>query len=309
MNNIISKVQDFYASHSCFSDPRKYSYLLDSLPSDISELVDIVQGVIFHKNLDKMYGVNLSEIRKQEANFRFVYKQLEQIQKLDINPLNISQQLEKRLVGTCRDFSVFLCSLLRHKGIPARARCGFGTYFTPGQNEDHWICEYWNADEKRWIMVDAQLDKFQCKTFKINFNPLDIPEGLFLTAGKAWQMCRMENVDPDKFGIFDMHGLWIIRGNIIRDLASLNKMELLPWDCWGLIEENDNNLSDDDFKLLDKVALLTLSDESSFSEILSIYKTNKGLDVPAVISSYIIVEDRFQKVDIAQDCASVFLQN
>jgi hypothetical protein len=50
--------------------------------------------------------------------------------------------------------------MLQSQGKPARARCGFGRYFKAGWYEDHWICEYWNDEQGRWIMVDAQLDDF-----------------------------------------------------------------------------------------------------------------------------------------------------
>jgi hypothetical protein len=48
---------------------------------------------------------------------------------------------------------------IKDEGIPARARCGFGAYFNPPYFEDHWVCEYWNADEERWILVDPQFDE------------------------------------------------------------------------------------------------------------------------------------------------------
>jgi hypothetical protein len=51
----------------------------------------------------------------------------------------------------------------------------------------------------------------------------------FITAGKAWQMCRSGKADPDKFGIFDMHGLRFIWGDVVRDFLALNKVETLPW--------------------------------------------------------------------------------
>jgi len=41
-------------------------------------------------------------------------------------------------------------------------------------------------------------------------------------------MCRAGKENPDLFGILNMHGLWFIAGNVIRDLLSLNKTELLP---------------------------------------------------------------------------------
>jgi len=44
----------------------------------------------------------------------------------------------------------------------ARSRCGFATYFAdPGTCEDHWICEYWDSAQKRWVKVDPQIDPFQ----------------------------------------------------------------------------------------------------------------------------------------------------
>jgi hypothetical protein len=34
---------------------------------------------------------------------------------------------------------------------------------------------------------------------------------------------RYGETDPQKFGIFDMHGLYFIRGNLIHDMAALKK--------------------------------------------------------------------------------------
>nr|WP_246715041.1 hypothetical protein [Rhizobium sp. BK196] len=33
-----------------------------------------------------------------------------------------------------------LCAFLRNKGIPARVRCGFASYFS-AEWEHHWLCE------------------------------------------------------------------------------------------------------------------------------------------------------------------------
>ncbi|MCA2211786.1 transglutaminase-like domain-containing protein [Wangella sp. NEAU-J3] len=45
--------------------------------------------------------------------------------------------------STCRHFAVLACALLRHRGIPARARCGFATYFQPGKGLDHTSGDGW----------------------------------------------------------------------------------------------------------------------------------------------------------------------
>ena len=71
------------------------------------------------------------------------------------------------------------------------------------------------------------------KFFNLQFDPADQPPGEFLTGSEAWLRCRAGQEDPDEFGIFDEHGLWFIFGDLLLDLAALNKTELLPWDSRG----------------------------------------------------------------------------
>ena len=132
----------YYSTPGIMTDPGEYRHLFDGLPTDIPALCEIVQGLIFHPHWAEMYGVELTEERQQETNLRKVTRQLVRLMELDGSPLTVARPLEKRIVGTCRDFSTFLTALLRHQGVPARARCGFGTYFTPGKSEDHWTCQY-----------------------------------------------------------------------------------------------------------------------------------------------------------------------
>jgi len=82
-----------------------------------------------------------------------------------------------------------------------------------------------------------------------------------------------------------MRGMWFIRGNLIRDLAALNKVELLPWDGWGLIDQELENISQGELILLDEIATIT-SDEIDFLAVRELYKTNQSLEVPPIIKSY-----------------------
>jgi hypothetical protein len=281
--------QKYYSCHGLMTDPEEYGFLFDDLPTKISELCETVQGLLIHIFWADRLGFKLSKKRKLEVNIRSIARKLENIQKMNDSPLTLIRPLEERVVGNCRDFATMLCAMLRHKGVPARARCGFGTYFESDQYMDHWICEYWKANEQRWVMVDSQLDRFQRQTLQIKFDPCDLPSGQFLCAGKAWQLCRDGKTDPDRFGIFDFHGMGFIMGNLLRDLASLNKIELLPWDCWGLsarAREGERTLSEKEKTLLDSVAALTLSDNSVFQKIRSTYESNPELRVPRLIKSY-----------------------
>jgi hypothetical protein len=50
-----------------------------------------------------------------------------------------------------------------------------------------------------------------------------------------------------------------VQGNVIRDLASLNRVETLPRDEWGLIPIHYDKLDEADVKLLDDVAAVSAS--------------------------------------------------
>jgi len=274
-NMALQTIQQYYTQTGLLSNAGKYAPHLEDLPEDLGELCRIVQGLMVHIFWASRYGLNLSEERKSEVQIRSIPRKLDRLFELDDHPLNQPRSLEKKLVGNCRDFSLFMVSILQHQGVPARARCGFGTYFRPNHYEDHWICEYWNSSAERWVMIDAQLDPFQCEKLKIGFDPLDLPDGAFITGGYAWRMCRSGLEDANKFGIFDMKGLWFIQGDLIRDFLALNKIEILPWDAWGYI--SGPQIIDADLPALDKIAELTVAGNAVFEEIRSMYQKDVRL--------------------------------
>ena len=209
---------------------------------------------------------------------------LARIVELDDRPLLEPRPPERRLVGNCRDYGVLLTAMLRSKGIPARTRCGFGTYFGPGWYEDHLLCEFWNADVGQWIYVDAELDDVHRRALRFSFDPCSVPREQFLPGGMAWQMCRRGKADPNRFGYGDtVGGLPNIRGNLIRDLAFLNKVEILGWDYWGLIEAQDADLDEADLTLLDRAASLSLAGNDSFSALRDLYQSDMRLRVPPIV--------------------------
>jgi hypothetical protein len=255
--------------------------MLDDLPREVGVLGTALQGVLVHVHWAERMGLSLSEQRKQEVSLRAVARQLGRIRAMDERPLSEVRALERRLVGNCRDFSVLLCAMLRQQGVPARARCGFATYFRPGGFEDHWVCEWWDAAESRWVRVDAQLDPFQRQTLSIGFDPLDMPEGPFMTAGQAWTMCRAARADPQDFGIFDLHGMWFIQGNLVRDFLALNKVEILPWDEWGRMAAPGQEAPPEEAAFLDSLAGWTVDADGEFERLRSIFSEDSQLRLPA----------------------------
>jgi hypothetical protein len=277
---------EFYTHPGPMTDPGEQAGLFNDLPADIPALCELVQSLLIHVFWAERYGRNLSDEAKQAPNVRPVNAKLALMRQASELPLTRPRPVDLRQVGNCRDYTTLLCAMLRHQGVPARARCGFARYFIPGHYEDHWVCEYWNANQARWVMVDAQLDPLQRQALNIPFDPCDVPADQFWPGGKAWQVCRAGQADPNDFGIADMHGLWFIRGDLLRDLAALNKIELLPWDGWGLADKEDASIEADDLRLLDRVAALTMAGNEQFAEMRVLYEEEARLRVPEVIRSY-----------------------
>ena len=277
----------YFAQYGKMTHPGPYAHLYEDLPSDIPSLVRVVQGLIVHVFWGERYGLDLSEERKAEVQLRSMERRLARTLELDPSPLATPRANEQKLVGNCRDFSLTLASMLQSKSIPARPRCGFATYFERGLYIDHWVCEYWNEAEQRWVMVDAQLDDVQQDVLKVSFNTLDVPRDQFIVGGAAWRLCRSAQADPAKFGIFDMNGIDFVKGDFLRDLAALNKVELLPWDCWGMILMDTASLPPDDLSMLDQLADLTYKDVPDFERVRQLYESDSRLRVSDAIQSYI----------------------
>ena len=277
----------YFSQYGKITHPGLYANLYADLPSDLAAIVQVVQGLMVHVFWAERYGLKLDEERQAEVQLRSMERRLTRTLELDPGPLTTPRPKEKKIVGNCRDFSVTLASMLQSKGIPARPRCGFGAYFLPNHYEDHWVCEYWNDAEERWVLVDAQLDELQRDVLKTSFNTLDVPRDQFVVGGAAWRMCRNGNANPDQFGIFDMHGIDFVKGDFLRDVASLNKVELLPWDCWGMILMDYATLPPDDLSLLDRLADLTYEDVLDFGRVRQLYESDPRLRVGDAIQSYI----------------------
>ena len=133
-------------------------------------------------------------------------------------------------------------------------------------------------------MVDAQIDDRQRKMFAITLDTLDVKRDEFLVAGDAWTLCRSGKAEPGNFGILDMHGLWFIASNIVRDVAALNNREMLPWDVWGAMQRDDARL---DLAFFDHLAGLTHDPDRHFAELRALYK-DRRIAVPATVFNAVL---------------------
>lgn len=281
---------DCYTHPSSLTSLGRYTSQVEPLPSDVAQLVRVVQGLVVHQYLASAYKVTLPESRLGEAHIRPVERMLEKILALDPQPLSARRSPDKRLAGICHHFSCLIVAFLRAKGVPARTRAGFGAYFNPPYFEEHIIGEYWNAAQGRWILVDALFDEVWRSDPKIKHDVMDVPRDLFLVAGDAWTRCRAGQADPGKFGIFvgDLRGLWFIAAELIRDVAALNQMEMLPWDTWGAMPRPNEALSDEQLRFFDHLAALSRVPDASFDELRTLYQEDQRVRVPEVVLNAVL---------------------
>jgi hypothetical protein len=258
---------------------------LDGLPDDLDALRAAVQGVLLHRDWALAYGVTGDAIRLGEQQLRTTEEVLARAFELSPEPITTARAPIDRVLGICRHFTLLHTALLRRQGVPARVRCGFSNYFDRTKWYDHWITERW--DGERWVRDDPQIDGVQAGILRLDFDPTDQPPGPFLTGGEAWQLARAGDVDPTSFGIFDMWGESFIGGNVLLDVACLNKVELLPWDAWtDLVEGPHAPVPPASAELFDELAALAGAGDD-LAPLRDRYRADDRVRVPADLVSFV----------------------
>ncbi len=287
-----SDLLDFYARQTDVTNPGDYGTLYDNCPSDISTLCDLLHNVLIHMWWihEDTYGFTLQHLKDSgrdvltEIGLRTAFNRLAHIQDLESSPLATPRQPKLRSVGNCRDFSVMLVSMLRHQGIPARARTGVARYFYPDGSklEDHWICEFWNATEHRWQQVDAQIDQVMRQTLRCTFDVTDLPETQFLNGWQCYQEVAEARIEPERIGFGpDCYGLAYARYKLFGDLAFVTGDELLPWAGWGIGAMNVRSESGDQELIQTMVDLCrNIDSPPMLNEALKLFATHPRLKRP-----------------------------
>jgi hypothetical protein len=223
---------------------------LDGIPEAALGICRLARGLVIQPHDAQEAGVPAA--RLGENQLRPARNIIGALLAQSAERLTVPRRPSLRVVGTCRHFTVLTCALLRYRGIAARARCGFATYFQAGKGLDHWITEYWHASEERWVRVDAEY-----LGGSLVPDAEDLRPGGFLSGGEAWTAHRAGRIDAGQFGVYGT-GNWgsaEIRGNAVRDLAALNKVEMLPWDEWGRMTASYRGETGADYDaLIDDVA-------------------------------------------------------
>lgn len=288
MNALTKEIADFYRTHSAFSNPGCYDYLFDHFSADaLPEIKQAIQGLLFHF-LDGAYycSYQMPSSRLAEIELRYMEKILHQIKRLDHHALMMPRKLQNKLFASCREYALLACSILRHHGIPARLRIAFNTYVRPHIFHDQVILEYWHSADSAWRAVDMRMNAAHLKRLgiHINIDYFNLAPEHYISAATAWQAIRQNPDCAQRFGD-DHHnvGLWYVRDRLLQELAALNKVEMLIWDCWGMMHVPEQEISTEELSLLDSIAKMLSHPDDYFSEHAVLYANHPQLKVPKQI--------------------------
>lgn len=184
---------------------------------------------------------------------------------------------ENKIVVTCRYVSILMASILKAKGIPARCRAGFcviDNRYPDKISGDHWIVQYYNYDENRWINLDTN----RINILETDYDYYDMPNEKFDFVAKAWLDVRSgkKNIDYFRHGS-KIKGLSMLARSLFYDFHALMnyKISYLFFPVFLSTDEKFNYLSEEELKELDELAVLMLNPDKNFKKLKEIFDNNK----------------------------------
>jgi len=179
-----------------------------------------------------------------------------------------------RLVLGCRHNAILLASILKYRGIPARVRYGHATYIIPDFHVSHVICEVWNENDNRWMLVDPSTVMVDFSREKFDFS------------NDAWLKMQKKEIDPNLFGIPRKYtGSISITAKLCHDLASILGTEYTTYQFAPIIDDavkNDHQLTltSKQIETLNRISELMKSiDTESISQLQEIYSNTPQIQI------------------------------
>lgn len=274
-------MHQFYIKHSIFSQPGEYGARYHDLPQSLSSLIASVNNLFFHYADQLMYAFPILQKQFYELDLRTIQDRLECLLQKSKISLNCLREHHQKVLGACRDSALLLCSVLRQRGIPARLRAGFNTYYNPQFYLDGFCLQYYDSVLSKWITVDPRTTEqvIHFHHLNIDFDLTDLSENHFIPAAKAWQLCRRQQASANQFGYRHFSGLNYIRNKVIQDFLLLNKYELLIWDLWGMMLDQ----STDSYDFIDTLAEFLTREANDPYRIQEYYQKQTILQLPSQI--------------------------
>ena len=273
-------IADFYKQTSMYTNYEGFYNYFKSLPDDLDELSKLIRNNIMHRvTLIKAFKTGNESITKKYPWYRnrcdddillTAPKKISELIRQNTISLTNSRRVEDMIVVTCRYVSVLTASILKAKGMIVRVRSGFAPWIRENEACDHWICQYYNKTEKRWVDYDVDEQIHDDKPKKI------------ITAAQSWLSVRSGKVDVNYF----VHGtktrgLPMLARSLFFDFHALMNDEIsyLFFPTYIDTDKEFFKLSTDELKELDDLATLMLEPDKNFDQLRYIFRQDKKLRV------------------------------
>jgi hypothetical protein len=288
-----SKVLNHYLKFGIYTNPGLYGdKLRNDLPDDIREIGFLVRKNLIHRSTLAAGNIGTNEdLRFGDMTKVPWYRQpeddilvtatamLAELYRRDERGLTINREPENKIVVTCRFTAILMASILKSKGIPARVRSGHAPYFDMGKlgqvSADHWINQYWNKEESRWITIDVD----GSLSLNDDFDPYNILDKKFDFPAVAWLNIRSGKIDPNYFyNATPMQGAIVVLWSLFYDFHSLMNNEILYTfgpKCGYGIPDKFKTLTEKELKRVDHLASLMREPDKNFDELRNIWETEK----------------------------------
>lgn len=286
MHRLTEKQREHYLSYSTFTNPGLYKESLRNLPDNVREIGLLVRQNFVHRttlawgntksNTDLRFG-DMNEMplwrQPEDDNLTTAAAMLAELYRRDERGLTPERKVKDKLVLTCRYDSILVASILKSKGIPTRVRSGFAPYFITNKSIDHWINQYWNDAENRWITIDVD----GSISHNGDFDAYDMPGDAFDWSAKAWLDVRQGRTDPAYYwNAGGFRGLMPIAWELFYDFHYLMNGEIVYYHhpkmvCYDAFPK----LTESQLKDIDTLASLLLDPDDNFDELLNIWENNK----------------------------------
>lgn len=283
----MEKILEFYRRPSLYTDLGCYKEFARALPDDINELCMLQRMQIIHPIVLKDEGVRNSKAsfwgdmtKISAARFDFedelfpaAIGMLNELLRKNSN-YTTDRAAEDKIHVTCRGQAVLLAAVLKVKGYPARVRSGFAPYIRyDGINYDHWVTEYYNEDEERWVIVDADI---HCCEHELDFDDNDIPRDKYIFGAEAYLGMRNKSFQDGEIYYASVPatlGMKAALRALFYDYHCLMGDEVLFNNVPRYLEDKGFDLAEEEYLELDRLARMMLFPDENFDKLLDIWNS------------------------------------
>ena len=280
------EILEFYRKTSTYTDLGYYKEFAKNLPNDIEKLCILQRMQIIHpfafidKSIrtkkDCFWG-DMTKVPKERLEYEEdIYPTAQSIiaELLRKNSAyNIKREAKDKVHITCRGQAILLASILKSKGIPARARSGFAEYIHyDGIYYDHCITEYFDKKEKRWKLVDADE---HCPDHEMGFDLNDIPYDKFLFGAEAYLGIRENKYKHETILYSSAPPILGLKASIkvlFFDFHSLMNNEIIFLHMPKYIRDKNFELTEGEYKELEDLARLMINPNENFEKLYEIWE-------------------------------------